>query len=133
MNNNEINPELKTLLKAHHWFAISRFGPEADNHAWLLIQHQDHDIELQKMVLKRLMSLYPSGETSASNYAYLLDRIATAEKRPQKYGTQGECIGKGLWEPCPLEDANKIDELRKNMGLEPLSKYKQQFKEICPN
>ena len=83
------------------------------------------------MVLKRLEKLYRIGETSKSNYAYLHDRIAAAENRPQKYGTQGSCIGVGLWKPDPLEDERLVDKFRKDVGLESMFEYKKGFKDIC--
>ncbi|EKE00857.1 MAG: hypothetical protein ACD_21C00263G0002 [uncultured bacterium] len=128
----EHTSELKELLKKYNWFVVSEFGKKADHNGWLLIQHQDHDREFQKMILKRLRKLCLVGETSKSNYAYLYDRIAIAENKPQKYGTQGRCIGKGLWEPALLGDAKQVDRFRKEVGLEPMSEYKKTFKDICP-
>lgn len=128
---NEHTSELKELLNEYNWFIISKFGKEADSNGWLLIQHQDHDIKFQKMVLKRLEKLYPLGETSKENYAYLYDRIKVNENKLQKYGTQGRCVGVGLWEPSPLVDAKRVDEFRKDVGLGLMSEYKKSFKNIC--
>jgi hypothetical protein len=130
-SDDEHNSELKKLLNKYNWFSISKFGKEADKNGWLLVQHQDNDLKFQKMILKRLKKLYPIGETSKANYAYLYDRIAVVENKPQKYGTQGECIGKGLWKPDPLEDAKRVDEFRQEMGLEPLAEYKKNAKSAC--
>ena len=82
----EHTSELKELLNKYNWFVISKFGKQADHNGWLLIQHQDHDRKFQKMVLKRLEKLYPLGETSKKNYAYLYDRVKVSEGKPQKYG-----------------------------------------------
>lgn len=35
--------ELKELIKKHGWFKIGAFGEQADNNAWLLVQHADLD------------------------------------------------------------------------------------------
>jgi len=126
--------ELKSLLKSYRWFTISEFGKDADNHAWLLVQHADHDVAFQKEVLGILTELYPKGETSPSNYAYLWDRVAGHTGNKQRYGTQGRCTGPGTWEPFDVEDPIGLDARRASVGLPSMQVYKQVFKdrELCP-
>ncbi len=128
--------DLKALLKTHSWFTISQFGKKADSNAWLLVQHADHDPAFQQEVLSKLEKLYPAGETSAANYAYLYDRVAASnhditKRRLQRYGTQGTCTGPGKWEPLPIEDPEHVDERRLAVGLPPLAEYIAGFKDIC--
>ncbi|MDE2293038.1 MAG: hypothetical protein KGL53_13225 [Elusimicrobia bacterium] len=122
---------LKELLAVHGWFTIDAFGPQADQDAWLLVQHADHDVAFQEEVLARLEALLPSGGTRPHNYAYLFDRVAVARDRPQRYGTQGRCVGKGLWEPDPMEEPERVDERRAAVGLPPMAEYKAHFRDIC--
>lgn len=119
--------ELKELLGVYGWFKLSEFGPDADTHAWLLVQHADRDTAFQKAVLLKLEALCPQGETDPTNYAYLFDRVAINEGRPQRYGTQGGMVAPGKWEPDPMEDPAGVDERRKAVGLEPLEEYKKCF------
>ncbi len=121
---------LKALLHEHGWFRISTFGKQADAHAWLLVQHADRDIEFQKHTLAVLERMVSEGETSPQNYAYLYDRVAVAEGRPQRYGTQGEC-STGRWQPSPLESADRVDAHRAAVGLPPLAEYARQFEAAC--
>jgi hypothetical protein len=128
--------DLKSLLKTHSWFTISEFGKKCDNNAWLLVQHADHDREFQKEILGKLEKLYPTGETRPQNYAYLFDRIATSwqgpdKRQPQRYGTQGRCIGPGKWEPFPIEDPENVDTRRAEVGLPPLAEYIAGFQDVC--
>ena len=128
--------DLKELLKNYNWFRISEFGSKTDNQAWLLVQHADQDHEFQESILKTLEALWPLGETKPSNYAYLYDRVALSfgdpsKIKPQRYGTQGQCVGPGLWEPWAIENPEKVDELRKSVGLESMDEYKKGFKYIC--
>jgi hypothetical protein len=128
--------ELKALLKIYKWFTIGAFGKEADMNAWLLAQHADQDPAFQKQVLEILEPLHKSGETSPANYAYLFDRVASshsdpARRKPQRYGSQGECTGPGTWTPLPIEDPSRLDERRKSVGLEPFADYVAKFKDIC--
>jgi hypothetical protein len=132
----ENTSDLKELLKIYNWFKISEFGERTDNQAWLLVQHADQDHEFQESILKILETLWPLGETKPSNYAYLYDRVASSfgdpnKRKSQRYGTQGHCIGPGLWEPWPMENPEKVDELRKSVGLGSMEEYKKVFKDIC--
>lgn len=122
---------LKQLLDEHGWFTISAFGPRADRDAWLLVQHADHDVPFQREVLARLGPLAESGETDPRNYAYLHDRVAVAEGRPQRYGTQGRCVGEGRWAPHPIEDEANVDRRRAEVGLGTMEEYVARFVELC--
>ena len=84
---------LKADLRENGWPTVSRVGPLADRHAWLLVQHADHDPAFQREVLGLLERLVETKETSLRNYGMLHDRVATGEGRPQRYGTQGACTG----------------------------------------
>lgn len=127
-NNRE---ELKELLKHNDWFTISEFGHEADRSAWLIAQHADRDVDFQKRVLTILEKLFPLGETSGSNYAYLYDRVAVAENRPQRFGTQGRCVGPGRWEPWPSEDPLNLQARRDAMGLGSLEDNIRRVSKLC--
>lgn len=111
---------LKKVLSDYQWITIPEFGAAADNHAWWLVLHADHDRAFQKEVLSRLAQLYPNHKTRAMRYAYLYDCIAFSEGRPQRYGTSGAII-MGQWRPHPLEDPERVDAWRQSVGLLPLA------------
>jgi len=119
--------EVEALIERYGWFKIRTFGPAADTHGWLLVLHCDHDVAFQRKILALLDELRGKGETAQANYAYLFDRVALNEGRKQRYGTQGAVVS-GRWEPDPLEDLAKVDELRKSVGLEPLDEYRRRFR-----
>ena len=50
---------------------------------------------------------------------------------PQRYGTQGRCTD-GEWGPDELEDPDRVDEWRADVGLDPLAEYKARFEGVCP-
>ncbi len=118
---------LKVQLPESGWFRISVYGPSADKNAWLLVQHADHDVAFQKQVLSLLEPLVPLKETSPGNYAYLYDRVAVAEKRPQRYGTQGRCVGDKKWKAFEAEDPDQLDARRASVGLMPQAEYEAIF------
>lgn len=123
---------LKNILKEHDWIRISVFGEEADGHAWLIVQHADHDHDFQQDVLNRLERLYPQGETSPQHYAYLHDRVQTrgffhqGPRGLQRFGTQGHYVNQH-WQPFPCEAAEHLDERRKSVGLTPMAEYRKAF------
>jgi hypothetical protein len=121
---------LKAALKQIGWFRISVYGRAASNTAWLLVQHADQDPAWQKQILRDLKPMVAQGDVSGIDVAYLEDRIASAEARPQIYGTQGVCEG-GAWSAFPIAHPEQVDERRRAMGLEPMSEYQKGFKGMC--
>jgi hypothetical protein len=121
---------LKVTLKNINWFKTSVYGKEASHAAWLLVQHGDLDHAWQKQMLVTLDAMAKQKEASAQDVAYLEDRIAVSENRPQTYATQGQCQD-GVWNPMPLRSPEKVDQLRQSVGLKPLAAYRAQFKNMC--
>lgn len=122
---------LKRLLAQIGWFDISRYGEEASQAAWLIVQHADHDPEWQEAVLKALAGKVKSGDMQGKFYAYLTDRVAVNAGRPQVYGTQGGCTGPGEWQPKRVIDPDSLDRRRAEVGLEPIAAYKARFIAEC--
>jgi len=118
---------LKGVLARIGWFDISRYGPEASMAAWLIVQHSDHDPAWQSAMLETLRERAARGDMQPRYLAYLVDRVAVNGGRPQTYGTQGRCVGPGDWQPHPLADAEAVDRLRAEAGLDPLASYRAQF------
>ena len=118
---------LKTVLARIGWFDISRYGPEASQAAWLIVQHSDHDRAWQASMLEMLTPRVARGDMQGNYYAYLVDRVAVNGGRPQTYGTQGRCYAPGDWRPLPLADEENLDRLRAEIGLEPIAAYRERF------
>lgn len=111
---------LKEIIAEIGWPTISKVGHEGSMQAWLLAQHADHDVEFQKECLKR-MKAESEKEVSRKNMAFLEDRIATSEGRPQPYGTQFKRNAEGKFEPLPIFDPQNVDQRRLEMGLHTLA------------
>ncbi len=68
--------QLKQILEGldEGWPVISKYGKEADFHAWLICQHASFDREWQKQtLLPRLKKLLEKGEINRAGYAWLSD------------------------------------------------------------
>jgi hypothetical protein len=110
---------MKQIIKEIGFPLISLVGEEGMHNAWLLVQHADEDIEFQKECL-RLMKEAPQNEVIISDIAYLEDRIRINSKQPQLYGTQfTQKEGKHV--PLPIEDEEKVNERRAQMGMDTLA------------
>jgi hypothetical protein len=112
---------LKAQLADIGWFDIPTYGAEADNAAWHLVQHADREPDFQRRMLAQLEAL-PRGHTDTKRLGFLWDRVAGADKRPQRYGTQGQCT-EGVWKPFPVEDPERLDERRKSLGMKPMAEH----------
>lgn len=122
---------LKADVAANGWFLISAHGEDASRAAWLMVQHADRDRAFQREVLGLLQPLVEAGETDPSNYAYLHDRVAVGANRPQRYGTQGKCAARSVWEPFALEAPERVDELRDDVDIGPLADYAAHMNRLC--
>lgn len=119
----ENNARMKEIIAAHGWPGKSMIGEDGAHAAWLLVQHADDEPAFQKQCLALMKPLVDAGEVTENNYAYLHDRIAVAEGRRQRYGTQ---FNKQR-EPQPIEDEANVDARRIAIGLPPMAEYKQQM------
>ncbi|MEH6437048.1 DUF6624 domain-containing protein [Massilia sp. DD77] len=118
---------LKSWVARCGWPDKTRDGDQAAGHAWLLTQHADHDRPFQKRMLALIEeAAMRAGESAGKNFAYLYDRIAVAEQRPQHYGTQFLNVGS---RPCDLDFAPM-----EAIGLMPLAAYQRLMREMqhCP-
>jgi hypothetical protein len=83
--------------------------------------------------LKLLLACAEEGRTSARHAAYLEDRIAMYEGRPQRFGTQWiDDSRDGRARPWKLAEPNRVNELRAEAGLGPLHPIPEPGPELRP-
>lgn len=125
---------LKRIVQACGWPKKSVYGDLTVGNAWLLAQHAD--IEFQRFVLPKIEEAVANAETPADHLAFLLDRIATHDGKPQLYGTQLVQKGPCEWAFGPLDDRETVDARRKAIGWPTLDAYmeliKKSMAETCP-
>lgn len=90
---------------------------------WLIAQHSDHNIKMQKLVLDILQKFNSKDSVNDSDIAYLRDRILVNEGKPQLYGTQVTFNESGVAIPKPIANVNEVDKRRSQVKLGPLSDY----------
>ena len=119
----ETTARMKQVVAQHGWPGKRIVGVDGANAAWLLVQHADADVPFQKACVALMEPLVAKGEVTGKDYAFLWDRVAIAEGRKQRYGTQldGDDV-------APLEDPASVDARRKAMGMGTLAEYRAAVK-----
>lgn len=102
------------MVPPEGWFSSKVYGEDAATGAFLIVQHAD--VGLQKRFLPAIEAFARRGEAQWSHYALMFDRIAVAEGRPQRYGTQMLCEA-GRMVPAPTEDPARLEARRAPMGF----------------
>jgi hypothetical protein len=99
---------------------IDKVGVEANEASWLVIQHSIGQPDFMKKCVKLLEDAVDEGKGNPKNLAYLTDRIAVYEGKPQRYGTQFDWDENGELSPHHFDDLSKVNERRKSIGLNTL-------------
>lgn len=99
---------------------VEKVGNNSAYSAWLVIQHSIGKPEFMKRCAELLEIEVKKKKADARNLAYLTDRIATFENKPQLYGTQFDWDENGELSPNDFDDIKKVNQKRKSIGLNTL-------------
>ena len=114
--------ELEQLVAEKGWPKISDVGQPAAMSAYLVAMHSNDGS--QKKYLPMIWKSCEEKELPWQRYANIYDRCLFNENKPQKYGTHTKYNEQSRSEELyPLEDETKVNEWRKELGLEPLEEY----------
>jgi hypothetical protein len=112
---------LRELIDLYGWPAEHIAGQDGAVAAWLIAQHAVGEPEFQRCVVALLRAGVAENRVPAWHAAYLEDRIAMQEGRPQRYGTQWvHDPTDGCYRPWSLADADHVNDLRGEVGLSPM-------------
>lgn len=117
----------KTIINEYGFPGYDVAGESSGSFFWI-IQHCDDDIPFQEHVLTLMKKEIDKNNASKENYAYLVDRVLVNKHQKQIYGTQihvDTVTHKSA--PFPLKYPEKVNELRKEMGLGTLEAYLKNF------
>ena len=121
------------ILDTYGW--PSGLSDEANKAIFLVIDHSDLNIMNKYIGLFR--DAVEKGYLSMNDLVTMEDRMLMNASKPQKYGTQAYSLiedGKTVIYIWAVEDPDKLDALRKSVGLMPIGDYleivKQQGVEI---
>jgi hypothetical protein len=123
---------LAAILEQHGWPSIALVGEDGSTAAWVIAQHADLDVDLQRRALQLLRAAAEDGQASRGDLAYLTDRVATATGSDQLFGTQMRCDEQQVPVPAtPIADEATVDERRDAAGLPPLQDYLDEMAAVC--
>ena len=123
--NDEVNLQrIDSIYRMHGWPSEKMVGKECNITFWLVIQHSPLYVQERYFPLMQLAVLRENAR--ARDCAYLEDRILIGKKLPQKYGTQYRVRvtdnKKSKSRLYRLQDKQRVNDYRKEVGLPPLSK-----------
>lgn len=112
---------LREVIDRIGWPTTSVVGEAGAEAAWLIVQHAIGEPDFQRACLVAITSAVAAGDVPPWHAAMLDDRIRVFEGRRQRYGTQLEPDDRGVLRPCAIEDPDRVEALRAEVGLSPLS------------
>lgn len=111
---------LEEILDTIGWPTAGKVGQEANEAAFLIVQHAISLPDFQRKCLQLMGAAVEQGLETAKPYAYLYDRIRCNEGRPQRFGTQFDWDENGEMSPCTIEDPEGVNARRQACGLVPI-------------
>lgn len=115
--------ELEVLIESKGWPQQSQVGSLAASAAFYILQHSNAGA--QEKYIGMFEAACRNNEGNCQQFALMFDRMRMNQNKPQRYGTHAYLDpSKGNTDELyPLEDASRVDEWRKDIGLEPLNAY----------
>ncbi|MCG8307584.1 MAG: hypothetical protein MI975_09355 [Cytophagales bacterium] len=111
---------LNEIIDTIGYPTIDKVGKKASEASWLIIQHSIGKPDFMKKCAKLLENVITENKAETRNLAYLTDRIAVFEGKPQLYGTQFDWNENGELSPGLVDDLTKVNQRRKSIGLNTL-------------
>jgi hypothetical protein len=111
---------LNDIIDSIGYPTIDKVGKEANEATWLVIQHSIGQPEFMKKCVELLEIAVSEKKADRKNLAYLTDRVAVLEGKPQLYGSQFDWDENGNLIPNLFDDLDKVNKRRKLIGLNSL-------------
>lgn len=108
---------LNDIINTIGYPTIDKVGKEASEAAWLVIQHSIGQPNFMRKCVELLKIAVRENKADPKYLAYLADRIAVFEGKPQLYGTQFDWDRNSELSPNLFDDQVKVNQRRKSIGL----------------
>ena len=124
---------LNEIIELIGYPTIDKVGKEANEAAWLVIQHSIGKPKFMKKCATLLEIAVHENLADLKNLAYLTDRIAVFENKPQLFGTQFDWDENGNLSPNKYDDIIKVNERRLSIGLNTLEEQTEIIRQQAKN
>jgi len=124
---------LNDIIDTIGYPTIDKVGKEANEATWLVIQHSIGQPVFMKKCAILLESAVSENKADPKYLAYLTDRIAVFEGKPQLYGTQFDWDEYGNLSPNLFDHVTKVNERRKAIGLNTLEEQTEIIRKQVKN
>src|SRR6185503_11336500 len=121
--------QLEAMIATSGWPGFHLVGKDGAEAAWRIAQHAIALPHLQRRCLKLLRIAMARGDADPRHAAYLEDRIAFNERRPQKFGTQFDWDERGEMSPFMVDDFEAVDRRRRALGMTPFEEHIRAMRE----
>lgn len=111
---------LDQLITTIGYPTIDKVGVEGHEAAWLIIQHSISKPAFMKKCVKLMENESGKNRVNPKHLAYLTDRVATFQGKPQLYGTQFDWDENGELQPSDYDDLYKVNQRRVSVGMNTL-------------
>lgn len=122
----ENTSRLVELTQDVGWLSKKRFGRETQHGAFLIVQHSG-SVRLMRTILPLIEEEVKGDPTLGQCYALLYDRLQLNLGKKQRYGTQTQPDPDGRITIARLEDRARINEWRKEMGMNTIEAFAKQL------
>ena len=106
--------QLFAMLPPEGWFGERRYGREASEAAFTIVQHAD--LATQQRFLPTIQAFVLRGDADPGDFTRMFDRVAMRQGRSQRYGTQFTCVDH-RWTPYRIENQDRVEALRASLHM----------------
>ncbi|MBW3466812.1 DUF6624 domain-containing protein [Arthrospiribacter ruber] len=125
--------QLNEIIESIGFPSMEKVGKEANEAAWLIIQHAISKPEFMRKCMALMGKQVKQTLEERRQIAYLMDRIAVFEGKPQLYGTQFDWDEKGLLGPSPHDGLERVNKRRKSIGFNSLEEQTDLMRDQVKN
>lgn len=122
---------LKAMFDRHGVPTYDMVGVQAARDFIVMVQHQP--AAFRAAVLPKLKANVDAGQADPGSYAMVYDRTQRDQGKNQLYGMNFECGASKQLEASPVDDPNRVDVRRAELGLMRLTLYARLLRALSPD
>ncbi|MCB0648403.1 MAG: hypothetical protein KDC49_17150 [Saprospiraceae bacterium] len=121
--------QLESILDEIGFPTADKVGREAYEAAWMIAQHSIGSPKFMRKFAQLLAEAVENQKADKKLLAYLNDRIAVLEGKPQQFGTQFDWDENGELSPNLMDNVSLVNERRATLGMNSIEEQTQSIRE----